>query len=340
MEKPLTLADIAEIAGVSKSTASRALQDSSLISEPTKQRVQEIARRHNYHPNLVARSLTKKQSCTVAFVLPFLQNREHLMDPFLSKFISHIGVALREHDYDLLISQGSMDDTNMGSRYLNSGRADGIIFIGRTTADEHLVAQMATDAPIVVWGPQLSKQTYCSVGIDNRYWSKKAVDHLLGQGRRNIAFLGDDARCIEVIHRFEGYKAALQQADLPVDADLVKYMSAADHAGKMAMQQLLLQAPDIDGVFVNGDEAAIAAMQVLQENGRSVPNDVAVVGFDNIPIGNYTTPALTTISQNLTEGAPILIHKLLQLMNGKAAESVTIPGRLVIRQSCGAVFSN
>jgi DNA-binding LacI/PurR family transcriptional regulator len=263
-----------------------------------------------------------------------------LLDPFLSKFIGSIGLALRDHDYDLLITEGAMGDEDVGARYVRTGRADGIVFIGRTTADEHLVARMAADAPMVVWGPQLPEQAYCSVGIDNRLWSQKAMAHLLALGRRRIAFLGEDPSWIEVTHRYQGYEAALQQAGRPLDPDLVTYISTPDRAGKVAMRQLLARSPDIDGVFANSDVAAIAAMQVLQENGRAVPGDVAVIGFDNIAIGNYTSPALTTISQNLTDGVPLLIEKLLQLINGETVASVTIPGRLVIRQSCGAAKAN
>lgn len=335
MNKSVTLADIAEIAGVSRSTASRALQDSTLISDATKRRVQKIARQHNYRPNLVARSLRLQHNRTVAFVLPFKQDRDHLMDPFLSKFIGAIGVALRAHDYDLLITQGSTDDADIGARYLQSGRADGIVFVGRTHADEHLVAQMAADAPMAVWGPQLPQQTYCTVGIDNVYWSQQAVSHLLAQGRRRIAFLSDEAGCIEIAHRYQGYAAALREADIPVDPALIAHVSAADLAGEQAMRRLLQRAPQIDGVFAKSDVVAIAAMQVLQENGRAVPDDVAVVGFDNIAMGSYTSPSLTTVSQNLTQGAPLLVEKLLQLINGETAASETIPGRLVIRQSTG-----
>lgn len=337
MSKRVTLADIAKLAGVSRSTVSRALQDSPLISAATKQQIQQIAQQQNYRPNLVARNLRLNKSNTIAFVLPSMKNREHLMDPFLSKFIGAIGTALRDQNYDLLITQANLDDPDIGLRYLRSGRADGIIFIGRTTANEPLVAQIAANAPMVVWGPQLDNQTYCSVGIDNRLWSQKGVAHLISLGRRRIAFLGEDPRWIEVIHRFQGYQAALQQATLPLDPNLIAYMSSADRAGKLAMQTLLAQAPDLDAVFANSDVAAIAAMQVLRENGRSVPHDVAVLGFDNISVGNYTTPSLTTISQNLTHGIPILIDKLLQLIDGQTPASLTVPGQLVIRQSSGAL---
>lgn len=337
MSDSITLADIAELAGVSRSTASRALQDSSLISEATKQRVQEIARQHNYRPNLVARSLRLKQSRTIAFVLPFFQTPNHLMDPFLSKFIGAIGIALRARGYDLLITQGTLDDADIGGRYLRSGRADGLIFIGRTTADEHLVAQMAADAPMVVWGPQLPGQTYCSVGIDNVAWSETAVTHLLNLGRRRIAFLGGEESCIEVMHRYQGYTTALQRAGLDVDPALVTYTTFDAPAGQTAMAALLRSAPDLDAVFANGDVMAIAAMQTLRDNGRSIPDDVAVVGFDNISIGSYTSPALTTVSQNLTDGAPLLVEKLLRLINGEPAVSLTIPGRLIVRQSSGTV---
>lgn len=334
--KNVTLADIARLAGVSSATVSRALRDSPLISEETKARVRAVAKTHNYRPNLVARNLRLKQSQTVALVLSVTARSDYLADPFLAKFIGAVGSALRAQGYDLLITQASESEPDIGARYLDSGRADGLVFLGRTTFDDRLVARMAEDAPIVVWGPQLAEQSYCSVGIDNVHWSRTAVAHLLDLGRRRVAFLGGDAFCMEMSHRYQGYEAALQVAGIAVDPALIANASWDSHTGYEAMQQLLAAAPDLDAVFANSDVLAIAALEALRAGGRRVPQDVAVVGFDNIAIGAFTSPPLTTVSQNLREGAPLLVEKLLRLIANETAAPATIPGKLIVRQSSGA----
>jgi len=335
------LADIARLAGVSKSTASRALQDSPLISLETKATVQAIARQHNYKPHLLARNLALKRSNTIALVLPIdPATDEILSNPFILKFLGVVGSVLRQQGYDMLVSQTNFIDEQVDTRYHSSGLVDGYILLGRGKDDTHLNELVAKGVPLVVWGPMLPGQKYCSVGIDNIAMARVAVQHLINLGRRRIAIITDDTRNkrLEGSLRYQGYEEALVQAKLAVDLKLVAYATFSGESGYEAMKQLLESSPDLDAVFVAySDVVAIAAMQALREAGRRVPEDVSLVGFDNIDMTAFTNPPLTTVSQCLRQGGvALLVQKLLQKISGEKTSSAMVEGELIVRQSCGA----
>lgn len=339
-KKPMKMADIARLAGVSKSTASRALQDSPLISPETKTLVQTIARKHNYEPNLLARNLALKRSNTIAIVLPIdPATDEILSNPFILKFLGVVGSALRQHGFDMLVSQKSFTDTQFDMRYHSSSLVDGYILLGRGKDDTHLNELAIKGVPLVVWGPMLPDQKYCSVGIDNIAMGRTVVQHLINLGRRRIAIITDDIKDkrVEGTLRYQGYAEALVEAGLPVDPNLVATATFSDESGYTAMKHLLQSSPDLDAVFVAySDVVAIAAMQALRVAGRQIPEDVSLVGFDNIDISAFTNPPLTTVSQRLRQGgAALLVQKLLQQISGEKASSAMLEGKLTVRQSCG-----
>ncbi len=334
------LADIARLAGVSKSTASRALQDSPLISSETKAMVQAVARKHNYKPHLLARNLALKRSNTIALVLPIdPATDEILSNPFILKFLGVVGSVLRQQGFDMLVSQKSFTDTQFDTRYHSSGLVDGYILLGRGKDDTHLNELAAQGVPLVVWGPMLPEQQYCSVGIDNIAMGRVVVQHLINLGRRRIAVITDDItdKRVEGTLRYQGYEEALIQAGLSVDPTLVATATFSDESGYTAMNQLLRSSPDLDAVFAAySDVVAIAAMQALRDAGKRIPEDVSLVGFDNIDITAFTNPPLTTVSQCLRQGgATLLVQKLLQQISGEKATSAMLEGELIVRQSCG-----
>lgn len=340
-KKPTKMADIARLAGVSKSTASRALQDSPLISPETKTLIQSIARQHNYEPNRLARNLALKQSNTIALVLPIdPATDEILSNPFILKFLGAVGSALRKQGFDMLVSQKSFTDTQFDTRYHSSGLVDGYILLGRGRDDTHLNELAAQGVPLVVWGPMLPEQKYCSVGIDNIAMGRTVVQHLINLGRRRIAIITDDIKDkrVEGTLRYQGYVEALVQAGLSVEPALVATATFSDESGYTAMQQLLRSSPDLDAVFAAySDVVAIAAMQALRDAGKRIPEDVSLVGFDNIDTTIFTVPPLSTVSQCLSQGgADLLVQKLVQQISGEKASSIMIEGKLIVRQSCGA----
>ncbi|MCB0037177.1 MAG: LacI family DNA-binding transcriptional regulator [Anaerolineales bacterium] len=339
IDMPKTLAEIAALAGVSPSTASRALRDSPLISAETTARVQAIATKYNYRPNLMAKNLRLGRSNTIALVMP--TNRHdayYLSDPFLLKCIGLVGAELRKYGYDLLLTQSHTADADTGARYVYSGRADGVVIIGRGPDDGPLNEMAAAGIPLVSWGPAVSGQKYCSVGIDNVSISIEAINLLLALGRKRIGFVGTRCRgCYDTVLRYDGYEAALTAAGLPIDPDLVIEADFTAAGGYKAAQELLAKKPDIDAMYVCSDVMAIAAMEAVRAIGKRVPEDISVIGFDNIELGAYCSPPLTTVSQELeSDGVRLIVTKLLAQIKGETVRSELLQGQLIIRDSCGA----
>ena len=332
-----TMADIARLAGVSVSTVSRALNDSPLIPEETKERIRRIARTYNYELHVGARNLRLQRTQTIAAVIPFGETSDRqVSDPFYLEIIGAIANKLAEYDYDLLISRAHAADEGWYQRYVLGKRVDGLIIIGRKLNDRGIAKLVELGANFVVWGPPLPGQRYVSVGSDGVSGAAQAVRHLIQLGRRRIAFIGGDEDETETWLRRRGYEQELQRAGLPLDANLIAYAHFTSESGYFAMRQLLARAPDIDGVFVCSDLMAVAAMEALRQEGRDVPNDVSIVGYDDIPLAAHCSPPLTTVRQQIRRGGMLLASKLIDLIEGRQVESVTLPVELIIRESCGA----
>jgi DNA-binding LacI/PurR family transcriptional regulator len=340
-KKAKTMKDIARLAGVSPSTVSRVLSDSPLISSATKERVHEIAREYTYRPHLGARNLRLRKSSSVVVILPYqFDNDNVLTNPYVLKMLSAVGSALRQQGYDLLLSRLDEIGPAIDDFYIHSGLADGAILLGRGSNNPaDLAALVATGAPFVVLGPQYENQGYCSVGIDNIKGASAAVSHLAGLGHKRIAIISDEFSSprSEAWMRYQGYLQALVEWGLPVDEKLLIRSTTSAQSGYTAVQELLQTSSDVDAIFVVSDMLAIAAMQALRNSGRRVPEDVAVVGFDNIDLCDFTIPPLTSVSQRLNDGVAVqLVDKLMQLIDGQPAESVMAEAKLVVRRSCGA----
>lgn len=333
-DSSLTLADIARLANVSKSTVSRALNDSPLLNAETRARVQAIARAHNFRLNASARNLRLRQSRTIAFVVPiYYPEFFSTEDLFGMEILSGIGKGLHSQGYDLLVTHVSPDDTSWVHNYLDSGRVDGFILLASNLQKSHIDTLIDSHAPFIVWGLPLPGYDYCYVSGDNVLGGLLATRHLLRSGRRHIAFLGGLESDRTVQDRFAGYKQVLKAAARPLDPALITFGDYSFGSGIAAMQRLLKQSPDLDAVFVNSDLMAVGAIQTLQEVGRSVPGDVAVVGYDDLPIARYNVMPLTTIRQNILAAGNLMAENLIRYMQTGEVTHVTIPVELVERRS-------
>lgn len=328
-----TIADIAQIAGVSKSTVSRALSDSALISDRTKDRIRAIAREHNYRINQPARRLSLQQSNTIAFVTHGRNKDISVEDLFQLEMLGSISTALAAHHYDLLMITLDPNDIKCCDEYLNTGRVDGFILMTSTRKQYHIKTLLAMQAPFIIWGIPQPRQSYCSVTGDNARGGRLATEHLIQTGRKRIAFLGGPEDELEVQLRFKGYEASLHAAGIPRDDNLIVYGDFRTASGREAVARLLDRAPDLDAVFANGDLMAIGAMARLQELGYRVPEDIAVVGYDDLSIARHTQPPLTTIRQHLPEAGRLLVQNLIQYLQTGVVTNVSIPVDLVIRKS-------
>ncbi len=330
-----TIDDIARICCVSKSTVSRALSDSSLISTGTKERIQAVAREHNFQINIPARRLSMQRSRTLAYVV----SAHHIKDVsqadlFGMEVLGAISGSLSTSHYDLLVASVDPNDPDWPHQYLDTGRVDGFILLTSSRKQFHIQTLVEMEAPFIVWNNVcLPDGTYCSVGSDNFSGGKQAAGHLLQTGRRRIAFVGGPEYEYEAQQRYDGYVAALQEHGLEVDPALVTYGRWNRNSAANQMQQLLETAPDLDAVFANSDMMAVGAINVLRESGRRVPQDVAVVGYDDLAIAKFSSPPLTTISQNLPLVGQLLAQNLIQKIETGLITTVTIPPELVIRES-------
>jgi DNA-binding LacI/PurR family transcriptional regulator len=329
-----TIADIARVAGVSKSTVSRALNDSPLIGVETKERIRAIAREHRFQMNAPARRLSLKQSHAIALVTYGYQAESSVPDSFMLEIMSGISSALHANDYDLLIIHLDPNDTDWVRRYLETGRTDGFILLHAICTQEHLRMLVETGAPFVIWGLPPADHAYCSVSGDNVAGGRLATEHLVRTGRSRIAFLGGPARDPEVRDRFRGYESALKEPGMSADPSLVAHADwGPETSASAAMADLLERAPDLDAVFANSDAIAIAAIDVLRQHGRRVPDDVAVVGYDDVAIARHSNPPLTTIRQDGPLAGRLLAQTLIQHLETGAVTNVSIPAELVVRES-------
>lgn len=332
--------DIAHLAGVSQSTVSRALRADPMVSACTRERVLEVARQLNYHVDKNASSLRRRHSGTLALL--FFEDPtadDSAINPFFHSMLGSIIRACSRHGYDLLVSfQDLLRDWH--ADYEDTHKADGIILLGYGDYVVHrsrLQPLLERGAHLVRWGPVISGQPGLSIGCDDAFGGRLAAEHLLAIGRRRIAFLGEIVPSSpEMAARYRGYRAALADAGVAADPRLQVSAISTEASGYEAMQALLERRVPFDAVFGASDLIAIGATTALASAGHRVPEDVSVVGFDGIPMGAFTRPALTTVAQDTKRAGQLLVQTLVHLIGGEPAECVTLPPRLIIRGSCGA----
>jgi DNA-binding LacI/PurR family transcriptional regulator len=328
-----TIADLARLAGVSKSTVSRALNNSPLISQETREQIQSLARQHKFQFNAQARKLSLQQSNTIAFVTHAYHKEFSVADLFGLEIMGGISKGLYAQGYDLLVIHVDPHATEWAHQYLDTGRVDGFILMTSTYKQYHIHSLMEMGAPFIVWGVPIAHTEYCTVTGDNLTGGNLATDYLIRSGRKRIAFIGGLQGELEVQHRFEGYRNALLAAERTVEPDRVAYGDFSNTSGARAMDELLARVPDLDAVFVNSDLMAIAAMDVIREHGRRVPEDVAVVGYDDLSIAEHSNPPLTTIRQNIPLAGKMLAENLIKYLQTGTVTHATIPVELVIRKT-------
>ena len=340
MKSKTTSFDIAYRAGVSQSTVSRALRDSALVNPETRKRIQAIARELHYTVDKNASNLRSQHSDTLAVLLfEDPSSDDSQINPFFLSMIGSITRACSAFGYDLLISfQQASNDWH--ADFEDSRKADGIILLGYgdyldySSRLDKLFPQVTR---FVRWGA-LPGQPGVSIGCDNLLAGREMTEHLLLQGHRRIAFLGHASeRYPEFFDRYRGYAAALQQAGIGVDPAWQADAVSNEQDGYDAMLALFGRGVDCDAVFAAGDLIAIGAMRAIQERGLAIPEQIAVAGFDNIPMANFVSPALTTVLQDTKQAGELLVKTLLHLINNEPVQSQMLPAKLLIRRSCGAV---
>lgn len=336
--------DIAYHAGVSQATVSRALRGSPLVSAETRKRIQAIAKELNYKVDKNASNLRRQHSVTLALLLfEDPTSDDSLINPFFMSMLGSITRACARQGYDLLISFQQLSD-DWHADFQDSHKADGLILLGY---GDYLVARSKLERLVeqgthfVRWGAVVDGQPGISIGCDNIQGGRAISEHLLALGRRNIAFIGDiSPHCPEFSDRYQGLVQALEAAGLSADPALqVDAVDSTEVVGQRAMRQLLARGTRVDAVFAASDLMAIGAMRALDEAGLRIPEDIAVVGFDDIPMASFASPALTTVAQDTKRAGELLVETLLHEIKNEPATSVMLPAHVVVRRSCGGSSS-
>lgn len=327
------ITDLARLAGVSPGTVSRALADSQLIAKKTRERIQALAREHDFRPNVMARNLRIKRAGAIGVLIPLgHETGQHISDPFFMTLLGQLADALTERGHDLLLSRVIPTDPDWLSRVADSGRVDGLILIGQSDQSAVIDRLAERYLPMVAWGANLPGQVHCSVGSDNRKGGELATRHLIERGCRNFAFFGDPI-APEIAERLEGCRAALAVAGLSEALTVLPAHLTAETAHPAISKWLDETKAIPDGIIAASDVIAMSALRALSEHGVSVPNQVHVVGYDDLAFANQTVPPLSTIKQDLSAGAAHLVDLLFRRISGEKTESVVLEPTLVVRQS-------
>lgn len=328
-----TIADIARIAGVSKATVSRALNDSPLLSAATRQRVRAVAAEHGFEMNDSARRLSLRQSNVIALVTYPYTRTDAGPDAFILEIISGLGAGLHAVGYDLLLIQIDFGDTSWIGRYLDSGRVDGFVLLSASCTEQHLRNLEQRGAPFTVWGRKSNGRSFSTVTGDSFAGGRLATEHLLQAGRQKVAFIGGSEGEDEIRDRYQGYVAALAAAGIDLDESLVAYADYSTESAAAEIAELLERHADLDAVFVCSDLMAVAVIEELHALGRNVPGDIAVVGYDDISIAAHNDPPLTTIRQPGPLVGRLLAQSVITRVTTGAVTHVSIPAELVVRVS-------
>lgn len=327
------MADIARLANVSISTVSRALNNHPRLSAQTRERINELAKSLHYSVDAGAQMLRGKQLQTVAVAFPYHPvQRQHFRDPFFLTLIGSIGDALVDSGHSMLIVAVEADSFERVTHAYDTRQAIGTILLGQENNHRRINELAVRGTPFVVWGARMTDQLYCTVGSDNLLGGTQATAQLLDTGARRIAFFGDD-RLPEIADRYRGYLDAHRARGLEPDPRLHCRVPFDAAEVRAEAARLLREGLPLDGVFAGSDLMALAVIAELQAGGRRVPEDVQVVGFDDIYLAAHSNPPLTSVHQAIDQAGRELVRLLLARLRGEPIEPVILPTTLVVRGS-------
>jgi LacI family transcriptional regulator len=332
---PLTLEDIARKCGVSRSTVSRVINGEANVSPDTRKRVEELIHQINFQPNLAARGLAAGKTRVLGVVIP-MGITAIFTDPFFPLLIQGVSITCNSSDYSVMLW---LDDPEYERRtirqILYNGLVDGVIIASNLMDDPIVLALNEGKLPYVLVGRSPSNKKVNFIDVDNYGGSRKAVQHLLGLGRRRIGHIAGPHNLIAGLDRYQGYLSALYEGGIFPDPTLVVEGDFTDFGGYAAVQRLLPHHPD--AIFAASDAMANGALRALIEAGVCVPQDISLVGFDDIPFASRTIPPLTTVRQPIQRVGSLAAEALIEVIKHPEMQprQVILPTDLIIRGSCG-----
>jgi DNA-binding LacI/PurR family transcriptional regulator len=326
-----TLVELAELAGVSVATVSRSLAGNPVIAKATRTRIVALAQEHSFQVNRAARNLRLKRTGAIGVVLPLGHEADqHLSDPFFMSLLGPLADAVADRGHDLLLSRVIPKDDRWLDAIVDAGRVDGLIVIGQSNQIDVIERVAQRYRPMIVWGADVSGKAQITVGSDNVAGGRIAAEHLLAQGRTRLAFFGN-TEVPEFAARFAGFEQALATAGSKPGTLLPVHLTS--ESSYSAIEDYLGSHLSPDGIVAASDVIAMSALRALAGHGKRVPQDVSVVGYDDVLIATHTTPPLTTVRQDVARGANLMIDLLFCRMEGAEAASVSMRPELILRGS-------
>jgi DNA-binding LacI/PurR family transcriptional regulator len=343
-----TLEEVAARAGVGRGTASRVINGSPRVSERTRTAVEQAVAELGYVPNRVARALAANRADAVALVIPEPETRL-FAEPYFSDIIRGVSAELADTDLQLLLTLlRTPKERQRFADYLSAHRVDGVLVVS-VHADDPLPDLLEQiEMPAVLSGRRSAHESVPYVDSDNTGGAQAAVEHLLGRGRTTVATITGPLDMYVAQCRLDGYRAAVLASGREVDQHLVGTADFTEEGGRAAMRHLLERRPDLDAVFAASDVMAAGARQVLREAGRRVPDDVALVGFEDSAVARHMDPPLTSVRQSTEEMGRAMVRALVDQIaqaeeteRGGGSEEIraaqrpqlVLPTQLVRRQS-------
>ena len=331
-----TLEKIAVQARVSRSTVSRVINNDPNVKDETRQRVKLVIDRLNYRPNLAARRLAGGQVGVMGLLVPMAVS-SLFSDPFFSYVIEGVCAASNLANYSIMLWLAEPDYERRTIRqFLQTHIIDGAIIASMLIDDPLLEAMQDSDRPFVLIGRYPSNEKVSFIDVDNQAAASAVVSHLFINGYRRIATITGPLNMIAGYDRFQGYQLGLRQHNLPIDQNLIVHADFTDQGGYTAMLKLIPHHPD--GVFIASDTMAVGALRAMKDAGLRTPEDIAVVGFDDMPFAARTEPPLTSMRQPIRRLGEIAAQTLIDMIAHPTAATrhIILPTELVVRNSSGS----
>ncbi len=331
-ERP-TLEQVASLAGTSRATASRVVNGSPRVSPEARAAVERAIDALGYAPNRAARSLVTRRSDSIGLIVTESEERV-FGEPFFATLVRGVSDALAGTETHLVLVLNRSDQEHSRVRRFLSAHVDGVLLIS-AHADEPLLAQLAADPlPAVLAGRPLQPTSLPYVDVDNAHGAYVAVRHLVERGRSRIATIAGPQDMAPGIDRLEGYRRAVADV-VGTASSLVAFGDFSTASGERGTEELLERHPDIDAIFAASDLMAVGALQALQRRGRRVPEDIAVVGFDDSVVAATTHPQLTTVHQPVGDLGRLMVQRLCAALDGSSPvpRATVLPTHLVVRDS-------
>lgn len=331
-----TIKDVAAQAGVSPSTVSRVLADSPRISEETKERVRRVLRELDYHPNAFARSLVTNVAGAIGILIP--PGTEFFQNPFFSEMMSGVTEVARSQGFDIVLSTSVNEETEGLERMIRGRRVDGVLLLRSRKRDPAIQAVLEHHFPAVLLGRPAEDVPISSVNNENVQAAYVATKHLVSLGHHKIGFLGGDMSYVVTDDRLRGYRQALRDNGIEPDERMEVASYLVEQGGYLGMMRLLAASERPTAVLASDDVLAFGAMRAAGELGYQLPEDMAIVGFNDIRLAELANPALTSVRVHMHDLGVAAAELLVERIKNPESppEERIVPTELVIRNSCGA----